>query len=86
MTYRVTEKMLDEALKDLAAALGWPETEQYNVKDSLHLAGAYGGWRIEAYCGESGGIRTIGDSGFNPRRQLYEEIRSMAAGARMRKA
>lgn len=86
MATRITENDIIRAMRELAEALGWPEPEQYGVKDSLHLDAAYGGYRLVKYAGEGGGCYTVGNSGYNPKRDVYNEVINMTHGANAVKA
>ena len=81
---RVTESDLRFAAMQLAAALNVP-FDTFNTAGSILLSGAYGGWQLQKYTGEHGGIIAL-TSGYIPKRELHSIICGMIAGAKMRAA
>lgn len=89
MSERITEARLERAVKTLNEALGYPIAPYAEGKDehgnrrlipqprNIHVAGAYGGWRLEQMDPNGGsGTRDV-TGGFGPRRAVYDEVQAM---------
>ena len=44
-----------------------------------HLAGAYGGWKLEQMCETGSGVKDV-TFGYVPKRELYYQLRAFLAG------
>ena len=89
MTDRITEARLQRAVDALNEAFGYPIAPYAEGHDAagnrrfipqarnIHVAGAYGGWRLEQMDPNGGsGTRDVG-GGFGPRRQVYDQVQAM---------
>ena len=85
MTTRLSEKMLFEAVKDLAGALGVPYNEWRKV-GSISVVGSYGGWQLQRIVMADSGTMLPMTTGFIPKRELYYKVRDMLAGIYMENA
>lgn len=85
-TARISEAMMYSAGRDLADAMRKPfGSDKWNVIGALCISGAYGGFQLQEFVNDCGGIRNL-TSGFLPKRELYYQLRAMLAGAHMANA
>lgn len=86
MSDRITTARLERAIEALNEAFGYPSAPYRREGDRLiaqpnnfHLAGAYGGYRVEQMC-EGGGSRDV--TGFGTKREVYDQVQAMLWAAR----
>ena len=91
MTYRITMGMLEREVAKLNSLTNSPSTP-YSKRENgkgyeanvgnYHIAGAYGGWKVERMVNPGGGIThpTGLDTGFVSKRKCYENLRAFISG------
>ena len=47
---------------------------------NYHLAGAYGGWKLEQIVNEQGGTRDVFNSGYTTKRELNSQLHAFLTG------
>ena len=89
---RITEKQLKGIVKRLNELTGNP-TETYTKIDdkfianigNYHLDSAYGGHSLVQLSNDGGGVRSVSNIGFAPKRELYNWIYAYIQGVETRK-
>lgn len=92
MTTRITEADLTNLCDTINRVVNHDTTRytfsddgRYMTKPGYYvLMGAYGGWQLQQYVNEAGGITTI-TSGYVPKRELYYQMRAFLSGLSVNK-
>jgi hypothetical protein len=82
MTNRITQKDLENLLTRINEHAGHGAKPAYGTPGAYVLSYAYGGVKLEQYC-KGGGVRTISTNGYGTKRELYNFMQGMNAGAGM---
>lgn len=69
----VSIKALEAQVKQLNKLEGF-DNPKYSTVGAYTLDGAYGGWQLQRYCNESGGVSTISKGGYISKRELYNQV------------
>lgn len=75
---RITQKDLENVLARINRKAGF-DNPKYSTVGSYCLDYAYGGCRLDQYCNEGGGIRTI-TNGYVSKRELYNLMHAFLQG------
>lgn len=87
---RITLAQLEGAVKRLNQVLNRPiepytrgEDGKYRANlGNIHLSGAYGGYQVQEMASDGGGVRSL-TPGYAPKREIYNRVQAMIAGANM---
>ena len=87
---RITEKHLQGLVDHLNELTEMPKEPWTKTGDNgspfvanignYHLSGAYGGWALEQMSTTGGGVRSVFECGYQPKRDLYNRIRAFMQG------
>jgi hypothetical protein len=70
---KVTQRDLEAVIKRLNAQAGFQDAK-YSTVGAYTLDGAYGGWQLQKYVNERGGVTVISTGGFITKRELYNQV------------
>ena len=70
---RITQRDLEAVVNRLNAREGFKDAK-YSTVGAYCLDGAYGGWQLQKYVNECGGVTTISTGGYVSKRELYNQI------------
>ena len=89
MSIRINMKNLESLLDTINLRAGFPSGTKLWTREGksnkatvgmYSIDGAYGGWKLVKIDSESGGERTISNSGYTTKKQLYSEMRAFLSG------
>ena len=72
----IKQAYLESLVKQLNKVAGF-DNPKYSTVGAYTLDGAYGGWQLQQYCNESGGVSVISKGGYVPKRELYNQLGAM---------
>lgn len=70
---RISMKAIESLVRQLNKLEGF-ENPKYSTVGAYTIDGAYGGWQLQRYCNESGGVSTISKGGYTSKRDLYNQV------------
>ena len=71
---RIKQAWLENGVRNLNIANGFGANPKYSTIGAYTLDGAYGGWQLQQYCNESGGVSVVSRGGYVSKRELYDQI------------
>lgn len=79
MATRTTRKQVQDRVDTVNGFLGFGPDVTHSDTGSIHLGGAYGGWRVEQIINESGGISILSRDGYGTLREARIFLDGMVA-------
>lgn len=71
--HRIKSSYLENQVKQLNIKSGFPDAK-YSTVGAYTLDGAYGGWQLQQYVNEQGGVSVISKGGYVSKRELYNQL------------
>lgn len=71
---RIKQAWLENQVKQINIKSGFGANPKYSTIGAYTLDGAYGGWQLQQYVNESGGVTVISKGGYISKRELYNQL------------
>lgn len=69
----IKQAWLENQVKQLNIINGFGQAK-YSTVGAFTLDGAYGGWQLQQYVNEQGGVAVISKGGYVSKRELYNQL------------